>query len=170
MKWCSTHGYACGGDHCHCGSRSARTGIGAGPHVLPFGYQSTTTWPGPAPVLSIIPGFSDYDLGYDYGRAHCSSGAALMMRPTNPSDDWITGYDDGCASVREERHHRHDGHVSGSAGEHPWGSSEWWSKMVTYGGVGALLGLAANALIPGKGYPGLFAVSWGIAGIIKGLG
>lgn len=118
MKWCSTHGYACDGKHCHCGAgvgADARTG--AGPHLFPFGYQPTTTWPGPPPVLNIIPGFSDYDLGYDYGHASCSSGAALMMRPTNPSDDWLTGYDEGCASVRKERHHWHTaGHV-GATGQ-----------------------------------------------------
>lgn len=88
----------------------AHAHAGAGPHVLPFGYQGTSVWPGPgpAPVLPIIPGFSDYDVGYNYGKAHCTTGAPLMMRPTNPSDDWLTGYDEGCKDARHHRHHDDD--------------------------------------------------------------
>lgn len=76
-----------------------------GPHVFQGkDYNPTSVWPTPPPMFAQIPGFSDYDLGFAYGKASCLGTAALMMRPTAPSDDWLTGYDAGCASVRSGRH------------------------------------------------------------------
>jgi len=77
----------------------------AGPHVFQGkDYNPTSVWPTPPPMFAQIPGFSDYDLGFDYGKASCLGLAALMMRPTAPSDDWLTGYDAGCAAARSRTH------------------------------------------------------------------
>jgi len=78
--------------------------VGSGPHVFQGkDYNPASAWTGPAPMFAQIPGFADYDLGFAYGRASCLGQAALLMRPTAPSDDWLTGYDAGCASARSRR-------------------------------------------------------------------
>lgn len=86
-------------------SRTGRANVGAGPHIFQGkDYNPTSVWPAPPPMFAQIPGFSDYDLGFDYGKASCLGLAALMMRPTAPSDDWLTGYDAGCAAAHARTH------------------------------------------------------------------